>query len=256
MKRKLHSQDQVRLLFEQIALNFEEDSAPSVNLDNCLLSLIDIQKSYEGRDYIEQLQNTTVLLNEFVSLTTMCIASYLCGEQGFTRVFQNSEVLSLVQTIITPQARDSEICQLNYIRNGCNGCEYHYRHECYEKIRSIRNSSNLLDYRLDLEFSIVYSQYHYLLVRYFLQNILTNKNLSGITSHITPSTIAEILDQSINNHVGLGLNLVFFPIRFTPKGEIIKLSQSEVDEMLEAHQRKTWKDFWGSRYEELRRQSV
>ena len=113
-----------------------------------------------------------------------------------------------------------------------------------------------MDYRLDLEFSIVYSQYHYLLVRYFLQNILTNKNLSGITSHITPSTIAEILDQSIKNHVGLGLNLVFFPIRFTPKGEIIKLSQSEVDEMLEAHQRKTWKDFWGSRYEELRRQSV
>ena len=256
MKDNLLSLDQIGYLFDQIASKLEEQCAPSENLDNCLLSLIDIQKSYEGKDYIEQLQDISVLLNEFDTFSNVYIASYLCGVEGINHVFTDRELLSLVQSVIRPQALESEKCQVNYIRNGCLACQYHYRHANYEKMRNIRNKNNLTDYRLELEFNLVYYKYQYIVVCCFVETILTDKKLCGITSHITPSRIIEILDQSILNHLALELGLIFSPVRFTPKGEIEYMSESEIEERLEIERKKTWKDLWGSRYEELRRQSV
>jgi len=236
---------------------FSKEYEISKVLDVSLLSVNNFKEMCKEKNlnYIEELQNKSVFLNEIDYYYIYHIALYFCLELKPSSFASTHDIINFEQSEILPIAEKSHLCQLLYIKHDCPGCKFHHRHYIYDKIKKIRTSGKKDEYRLKLEFSFIYSFYKNMITKFFLRNMLQVPMPQGAITYLNRTEVIETLENKIAQQMAIWLGLFVPSVKFTESGNVIPLTESELREMQSRAENKNWKDYWGDRYEELLRQS-
>jgi len=157
----------------------------AVDFSNGLLKV----RHFSDDLYLQLLEENAIYYKEWTFQLVSAIASYL----------SNAGTKSKPLEFHYGTTKEATECQLNYIRNECNKCDFHFRHYVYRHIRDSRATKPLQEYITELIFFGMYSYHIYVVTELIFYEVLSNRSYLGSIQKTSLSELTDTLEMTIRD---------------------------------------------------------
>jgi len=193
MNGHFESAGQVRLLFDQVRNQMPpevDDQIRSMAKEGPELK----RQQYSGGAYLDQVEKNAVYLREGTMAVNAAITEYLMHGQP---ILSPEEIPAFLTYTRVTRPQQTVLLHLNFIRNGCSGCDVHDEHGPYAAFRQLLLTGDSARYIDEMEFSYVYFQASCLVAQQFLVAMLSNYGLAGCARLISAWELAEVVQERV-----------------------------------------------------------
>jgi hypothetical protein len=193
MSTRLQSADQVRYVLEQIGIQITDAVGDKIGKE-AKEGPEEKRRQYPAASYLGQIERNAIYLREGTMSLMMAMVDYL----HFGRpLLSASEKLDFVNMTRVVRPQQTTLLHLNYIENGCAGCEVHDEHAPYARLREMVVAGDLPAYTEEMEFSYIYYQGTNMMAQYYLGSLLENHQLARSASSIAPQELFGVVQERV-----------------------------------------------------------
>ncbi|HDD61444.1 MAG TPA: hypothetical protein ENF22_02805 [Chloroflexi bacterium] len=216
-------------------------------LNNALTNLARMQKELGPDTYIDELEREVVYNCEGVYALNEAIAQYLFhGSPDWDGIVVKNFDKKKCQRKIN----ESVDFQLRFLNQGCNGCPYHEYHDRYLNLKGMKDAGEF-GYLEEMEFSSVYYSVNLDLDKIILSEFIGESYLAGIASLLDLANIFEAVSSKTKMMTAVATKTFLLGVEVDSEGNPRKLSPEELAQKAEERKTWTWRDYWGSEFNEI-----
>lgn len=152
------------------------------------------RRQYPAASYLDQIERNAIYLREGTVSLMMAMVEYLHSGDP---ILPPERILDFVNMTRVVRPQQTTLLHLNFIRNGCVGCEVHDEHAPYAQLRKMIVAGDFSAYREEMEFSYVYYQGTSMMSQYYLGTLLEHHYFARSASGIAPQELFAVVQERV-----------------------------------------------------------
>lgn len=193
MSTHFQSPDQVRWLLEEIGVQITEAFGDKIAKE-AKEGPEEKRRQYPAASYLDQIERNAIYLREGTVSLMIAMADYL---RSGSPMLPPDKILDFVNMTRVVRPQQTTLLHLNFIRNGCAGCEVHDEHAPYAQLRKMIVAGDFAAYTEEMEFSYVYYQGTNMMSQHYLATLVQHQQFAGSASGIAPQQLFDVVQERV-----------------------------------------------------------